>query len=444
MSANRRPAVSPLASRTLAVVLAGGNGTRLGDLTRTHAKPALPFAGQYRNIDFTLSNCINSGIRRVAVLTQYKAHTLIQHIRHGWSFLPAETGEFVEIWPAQQRRGETWYGGTADAVYQNLDLIEAHTPDLVLVLAGDHIYKMNYGRMLEAHLEAGAGATVACVEVPVSEASDFGIVEADPQGRITRFDEKPGQPRPMPGNPECALASMGIYVFDRRLLADCLVRDAADPSSRHDFGRNVIPRLLDAGTHLHAHVFREGPAGSKPYWRDVGTVQSYWKAHMDLLVDQPMIDIYDDSWPIRTDRPQCPPPRFFGQGSACQSIVSGGSVVGGRVEHSVLSTNCRVEPGALVESSVLLPNVKVARGCRITNALVGPDCRIPAGTVIGQSPLIGLGLDESWPTSVTLVTRESIAKVAARSFVGTPDLPSILLAGRESTERPRNGMRVVR
>jgi glucose-1-phosphate adenylyltransferase len=436
--------VSPLASQTLAVVLAGGNGSRLGDLTQTHAKPALPFAGQYRNIDFTLSNCINSGIRRVAVLTQYKAHTLIQHIRHGWSFLPAETGEFVEIWPAQQRRGDSWYGGTADAVFQNLDLIETHAPDLVLILAGDHIYKMNYGRMLEAHVASGATATVACVEVPLSEASAFGIVAAAPQGRITHFDEKPGQPRPMPGNPECALASMGIYAFERRSLFDCLARDSADPSSRHDFGRDIMPRLLDDGAHLHAHVFREGPAGRKPYWRDVGTLQSYWKAHMDLLVDEPVMDIYDDSWPIRTDRSQRPPPRFFGQGSACQSIVAGGSVVGGRVEHSVLSTNCRVEPGALVESSVLLPNVEVARGCRITNALVGPDCRIPAGTVIGQSPRIGLDFDQSWHAGVTLVTRESIARAAARSFVGTPVLPSILLAGREGADPLRNGMRVVR
>ena len=443
MSANRRAAVSPLALQTLAVVLAGGNGSRLGDLTRTHAKPALPFAGEYRNIDFTLSNCINSGLRRVAVLTQYKAHTLIQHIRHGWSFLPAETGEFVEIWPAQQRRGDTWYGGTADAVYQNLDLIEAHAPDLVLILAGDHIYKMNYGRMLEAHVEAGAGATVACVEVPVSEASAFGVVEVDPQSRILRFDEKPRQPRPLPGNPECTLASMGIYVFDRRLLVDCLARDAADSSSRHDFGRNVIPRLLEERGHLHAHVFREGPGGRKAYWRDVGTVQSCWKAHMDLLVDQPTMDIYDDSWPLHTDRPQCPPPRFFGRGSACQSIVSGGSVVGGRVEHSVLSTNCRVQPGAVVESSVLLPNVEVARGCRITNALVGPDCRIPAGTVIGRSALVGLGFDESWPTGVTLVTRENMAPAAARTAIGTPALPSILLAGRSAADT-RNGIRVVR
>lgn len=444
MKVTRGGATFSPSARTLAIVLAGGNGSRLGELTRWHAKPALPFAGQYRNIDFTLSNCVNSGTRRIAVLTQYKAHSLIQHIRRGWSFLPAETGEFIEIWPAQQRRGSAWYGGTADAVYQNIDLIEAHGPEYVLVLAGDHIYKMDYVRMLAAHAQAGADATVGCVEVPIAEASSFGIVEIDTNGHVERFDEKPERPRPMPGQPDFALASMGIYVFNRHLLIECLTRDAGDPTSRHDFGRNILPRLLADGAQVQAHLFRDPATGRSAYWRDVGTVESYWKAHMDLLVNQPRIDLQDDAWPIRTDRPRTPPARFVGQGLARHSIVSGGCIVGGYIERSVLSMNCRVMRGAIVESSVLLPNVEVGAGCVITGAVIGPGCRIPDGSVIGRSLVPGLPFDDTMSSRVTLVTEDDFTR-EPRPAAQVPVLPADaphLSAARNRSDSARSDRRI--
>ena len=449
MKTTRGGAAFSPAARTLAIVLAGGNGTRLGELTRWHAKPALPFAGQYRNIDFTLSNCVNSGTRRIAVLTQYKAHSLIQHIRRGWSFLPAETGEFIEIWPAQQRRGNAWYGGTADAVYQNLDLIDAHGPEYVLVLAGDHIYKMDYVRMLAAHAQAGADVTVGCVEVPLAEASSFGVVEIDTSNRIRRFDEKPKRPQPMQLRADCALASMGIYVFNRHLLSDYLTQDAADPVSRHDFGRDILPRLLAGGTRMQAHLFRDPATGRSAYWRDVGTVENYWRAHMDLLADQPRIDLNDDTWPIRTDRPRTPPVRFVGQGHARRSIVSGGCIVGGCLDRSVLSMNCRVMRGAVVESSVLLPNVEIGSGCLISGAVIGPGCRIPDGSIIGRSLVPGLPFDDTMSSRVTLVTDEGLARktrpVAHLPAGFSADMPHLRAADNTGHGRDfaRNDLHIV-
>jgi glucose-1-phosphate adenylyltransferase len=392
--------------------MAGGNGTRLGDLTRWHAKPALPFGGQYRNIDFPLSNCVNSGIRHIALLTQYKAHSLIQHVQQGWSFLRPEVGEFIEIWPAQQRRGKGWYAGTADAIYQNIDLIEELAPAHVLVLAGDHVYRMDYLAMLEAHIASGAGLTVGAVEVPVSAASAFGIMTIDSSGCVSSFDEKPVRPVPLPHDSETALASMGIYVFDRELLVDCLSADAADPASSHDFGRDILPGAV--GTlGVSPYAFRDPFTGRPAYWRDVGTVDSYWQANMELLAEQPPFDLYDRHWPLWTRQPHGPPPRFIGDGTALRSIVSGGCSVAGRVERSLLSTDGCVQPGASVETSVLLPNVVVGRNCRIRRAVIDSGCVIPDGLAIGENAADDAARYHISPNRVVLVTADMLRRGAA-------------------------------
>jgi glucose-1-phosphate adenylyltransferase len=403
--------LSDLNRRTLAVVMAGGNGTRLGDLTRHQAKPALHFGGQYRNVDFPLSNCINSGIRRISLLTQYKAHSLIQHVTQGWSFLRPQMGEFIELWPAQQRRGKTWYAGTADAVFQNIDLIEEYGADYVLVLAGDHIYKMDYAAMIRAHVEAGATATVGCIEVPIEEASEFGVMSVDAQGWIQRFDEKPARPAPTPRDAASALASMGIYVFGRELLAECLMADAKDPASAHDFGRDVLPALIERSGVL-AYAFRDPKTGGQGYWRDVGTLDSYWQTHMDLLVEHPEFDLHDPHWPIWTHQAQCPPPKFIGDGVARASIVSGGCRVGGEVERSVLSTNCSVGAGSLVSDSVLLPDVTIGRDCRVFRAIIDAGCVIRDGTVIGENLLDEAEHFQRSAGGVTLVTARMLEAAA--------------------------------
>ena len=403
---------SGLGDRTLAVVMAGGNGTRLGDLTRRQAKPALPFAGQYRNVDFPLSNCINSGIRRISLLTQYKAHSLIQHVTQGWSFLRPQLGAFVELWPAQQRRGKAWYAGTGDAVFQNIDLIEQHGPDYVLVLAGDHIYKMDYAAMIRAHVEAGAAATVGCVEVPLRQASDFGVMEVDERGWIKRFAEKPARPEPVPDKPSSALASMGIYVFGRELLAQCLAADAKNASSSHDFGRDILPSLIERCDVL-AYAFRDPKTGGRAYWRDVGTLDTYWEAHMELLFDEPAFDLHDPSWPIWTHQVPCPPPKFTGGGTARASIVSGGCRVAGEVSRSVLSTNCTVGAGTHIRDSVVLPNVTIGRDCRITRAIIDAGCIVPDGTVIGDNLLDAAEhYQRSRSGAVTLVTARMLERAA--------------------------------
>jgi len=414
-----RPGARDLSERTLALVMAGGNGTRLGDLTRWHSKPALPFGGQYRNIDFPLSNCVNSGIRHIALLTQYKAHSLIQHVQQGWSFLRPEVGEFIEIWPAQQRRGTGWYAGTADAVYQNIDLIEAFAPACVLVLAGDHVYRMDYRAMVESHIGSGAGITVGAIEVPISTASAFGVMSVDPSGRVSRFDEKPSRPQSLREDPGTALASMGIYAFDPELLVDCLSRDAANPASVHDFGRDILPDAVGR-IGVSAYVFRDPSTGRAAYWRDVGTVDSYWQANMELLAEPPALDLYDQSWPLWTRQPHCPPPRFIGEGVARQSIVSGGCSVAGRVEQSVLSTDCRVQQGASVESSVLLPNVVVGRNCRIRRAIIDSGCVIPDGLVIGENGVDDAARYHISPNRVALVTADMLRRQAASHLYARP------------------------
>jgi glucose-1-phosphate adenylyltransferase len=368
---------------TLAVVMAGGNGSRLGGLTRWHAKPALPFGGQYRNIDFPLSNCVNSGIRRIGLLTQYKAHSLIQHVLQGWSFLRPDMGEFIELWPAQQRSGERWYEGTADAVYQNIDIINGHGAAYVLVLAGDHVYKMDYVPMIEAHIESRADVTVGCVEVPVSDASAFGVMEIDTDGRVRRFDEKPASPAPTPYNSKVCLASMGIYVFGRAFLARSLSADANSPSSNRDFGHDLLPSLIESAR-VYAYPFRDPVSGAQAYWRDVGTVDSYWQAHMELLVERPRLNLYDPAWPIWTHQPQYPPPRFGGNAAATQSIVSAGCLVWGTIHRSLLSTACEVGRGSEVTDTVVLPNVRIGRDCRIRRAIIDSGTVLPDGAVIGE------------------------------------------------------------
>ncbi|HEU4619228.1 MAG TPA: glucose-1-phosphate adenylyltransferase [Gammaproteobacteria bacterium] len=391
---------------TLALVLAGGHGKRLRGLTEWRAKPAVPFGGHYRTVDFTLSNCLNSGIRRVALLTQYKSQSLIRHIHHSWGFLRRELDEFIEIWPAQQRLGERWYSGTVDAVHQNRDLIEALDPEVVLVLAGDHVYSMDYSRLLEQHAAKRADLTVACVEVPIGDGSNFGIVGADRDGRVRSFVEKPEHPSPAPGKYEVALASMGVYVFDRSFLFECMDRDAADDRSTHDFGYSLLPSALESAR-VFAHDFRDARNPALPgYWRDVGTVESYWQAHMDLLDEPPKLDLYDESWPIRTERSVQPPARIAGRVRVSSAILAPGCVVCGDVYRSVVSTGASIGGHSRVSESVLLPGCSIGKNCVIDRVIVDSGCEIPDNTVIG-STVVGdsEGAYFLSPSGVVLVPR---------------------------------------
>ncbi len=373
----------------MAVVMAGGRGERLKHLTRNRAKPAMPFGGKYRIIDFSLSNCVNSGIRQILVLTQYKAHSLIQHIQRGWGYLRGELGEFVQLVPAQQQTGESWYRGTADAVYQNLDIIEAYHPDLVLVLAGDHVYKMDYGPMIAYHVEKNADITVGVVQVPVSQAHEFGVMTVDENQRITRFTEKPARPEPMPGRSDLALASMGIYVFNREFLQQRLVADAAEPHSAHDFGRNIIPGNI-AGGRVYAYAFQDVKTAAQAYWRDVGTVDAFYEANMELVYVTPELNLYDEDWPIWTYQEHVPAAKFIldedgRRGEAINSLVAGGCIVSGAtVRESLLFVNSRVGERSVVYRSVLLPNVRIGRDCHISRAILDEGCVVPDGTRIGS------------------------------------------------------------
>ena len=382
--------VSRLTRDTLALVLAGGRGSRLYELTNWRAKPALYFGGKYRIIDFPLSNCVNSGVRRIGVLTQYKAHSLIRHLMRGWTHFRRELGEFVEVLPASQRHSDDWYQGTADAVYQNLDIIRAEQPALVLILAGDHVYKMDYGPLLVHHVESGAAMTVCCLEVPVEEAAGtLGVMQVDETGRVVGFQEKPAEPAEIPGKPGYALASMGNYVFDTQFLYDRLVQDAADKGSTHDFGHDVIPAMIEM-CHVQAFPFRDPETGDKAYWRDVGTLDSFWRANMELVDTTPQLNIYDDTWPLWTYQAQLPPAKFVfddddRRGAAVDSMVSGGCIVSGSaVRRSVLFSNVRTRSYAKIEGSVLLPDVDIGREARIRNAIIDRGCEIPAGMRIGQ------------------------------------------------------------
>jgi glucose-1-phosphate adenylyltransferase len=380
--------VSRLTRETLALILAGGRGTRLKQLTDWRAKPAVPFGGKFRIIDFPLSNCVNSGIRRVGVLTQYKAHSLIRHIQRGWGFLRGEMGEYVEVLPAQQRIATSWYQGTADAVLQNLDIIRGHSPSYVLVLAGDHVYKMDYGTMLAAHVENGADVTVGCIEVPVEQARAFGVMQMDKDGRITKFMEKPDQPESIPGKPGIALASMGIYVFSTDVLCSELIKDHNLENSNHDFGRDIIPALL-GDRRVFAFSFRDPLNGAHGYWRDVGTVDAFWEANLELIGVSPELNLYDHQWPIWTYQEQLPPAKFVfdddnRRGMAVDSMIAGGSIVSGStVRHSLLFSNVHVHSFCEISDSVVFPDVDIARNCEVRRAILDRGCRVPEGSRIG-------------------------------------------------------------
>jgi glucose-1-phosphate adenylyltransferase len=402
-----------LSRNTFALVLAGGNGTRLGELTRWQCKPAIAFAGHFRNIDFTLSNCVNSGIRRIAVLTQYKAQTLITHIAAGWSFLSKPLGEFVEVWPAQQRIHTSWYTGTADAVHQNLDLVLAQRSRYTLVLAGDHIYKMDYRQLIGRHAASGADVTVACVPVPVGEASSFGVLSVDPHNRVRSFIEKPEPESLLGSTDDMVLASMGVYVFTTEYLAERLHLDAANPESAHDFGRNILPSAVREH-HVTAHPFTDA-SGQAGYWRDVGTLDAYWQAHMELLRRRPPIDLYDRSWPILTSPEQLPPARLLfdpdGLGSVANSLLAGGVVVHASiVTNSVLSSNVHVGEGSTLDEAVVLPGARIGANCRMRRLVIDADLEVPDGTEIDGGGRVLLLTHDSLPGAGS--SRDDIRSVA--------------------------------
>lgn len=405
--------VSQLTRNTFAMVLAGGRGSRLRELTDWRSKPAVPFGGKFRIIDFTLSNCVNSGVRRVGVATQYKSQSLIRHLQLGWSFLDGRLGEFIEIMPAQQQVDEShWYQGTADAVFQNLREIRRANPKYVLILSGDHIYRMDYGRLLLGHVERQADMTVACIEVPIHEASGFGVMSVNDEGRVVEFQEKPAQPQSMPGKPDVALASMGVYVFNARFLFEQLSRDADDPKSSHDFGKDIIPHCVKR-YRTFAQSFADScvqEPGKPAYWRDVGTLDAYWSANMDLVQVTPELNLYDDSWPIWTWQEQRPPAKFVfddetRRGSAIDSTVSGGCIISGAtVRRSMLFSGVHIHSYTQVEDSVILPNVQIGRDCIVKKCILDRDCHLPDGTQIGVNPEVDRQRFHVTDSGITLVT----------------------------------------
>jgi glucose-1-phosphate adenylyltransferase len=384
-----------LPKRAMALILAGGRGSRLKQLTDTRCKPAVYFGGHFRIIDFVLSNCMNSGLRRIGVLTQYKSHSLLRHLQRGWNFLKSEMHEFVDLIPAQQRVDEEyWYRGTADAVYQSLDIIKSNHPEYVVILAGDHIYKMDYARMLADHALSGAGVTVGCIEVDRQEAKAFGVMAIDENKKVTSFVEKPADPPAMPGKPDRSLASMGIYIFTADYLYRMLDEDIALEGSSHDFGKDIIPKAVGEGQ-VVAHFFQDScvynSEKAPAYWRDVGTIDAYWEANIDLTATVPELNLYDRSWPIWTYQEQLPPAKFVHneanrRGEAIESSVSAGCILSGSVHNSLLFSNCRVHSYTQIHGAVLLPEVQVGRNARLTKVVVDRGCRIPDGLVVGEDP----------------------------------------------------------
>ncbi len=411
-----------LPKQAYAFILAGGRGSRLKQMTDIRCKPAVYFGGKFRIIDFALSNCLNSGIRRIGVLTQYKSHSLLRHLQRGWTFLKSEFNEFIDLLPAQQRIAETlWYRGTADAIYQNLDIVSGRGIKYIVVLAGDHVYKMNYAIALAHHVRSDAPCSVGCIEVPTAEATEFGVMAIDTEHRITDFLEKPSDPPSMPGKPGTTLASMGIYIFDAEYLFDALATDATDPDSDHDFGRNVVPAIVARGDAV-AHPFGlscvgETPDGD-PYWRDVGTLDAYWEANTDLTATAPALNLYDRNWPIWTYQEQLPPAKFVHnwqnrRGLAVESMVSGGCIISGGVNKCLLFSSCRVHSYANVESSVLLPEVEVGGGARLNRCIIDHRCRIPEGLVIGENPEFDARHFYRTEHGITLVTPPMLKKLEA-------------------------------
>lgn len=387
-------------SNVLAVVLAGGKGTRLEPLTRDRSKPAVPFGGCFRIIDFTLSNCLNSGLRRILVMTQYKAASLERHVELGWHFLPAALGEFISVRPPEQRVDENWYLGTADAVYQNIYTIEKVRPKHVVILSGDHIYRMDYGRFVRDHIASQAEVSLACLPVTLDEGTRFGVLQTDRDGRIVRFREKPANPDPIPGRPGQCMASMGIYVFNTEFLFEQLCEDANEPGSHRDFGRDIIPAIIDS-TRVMSWSFEDPATGRPEYWRDVGTLDSYYDASMDLVAVKPQLNLYDPDWPIRTWQPPLPPPKFVFNdsdalprrvGSATDSLVCSGTIVsGGTIDRSIISPRVRVNSYATVTGSILFEGVEIGRSCRINRAIIDKGVHIPDGLDIGFDPVTDMG-----------------------------------------------------
>jgi glucose-1-phosphate adenylyltransferase len=412
--------VSRLTSGTLAVVMAGGRGERLKGLTQHRCKPATPFGGKFRIIDFVLSNCVNSGIRQIAVLTQYKAQPLIQHIQRGWSYLRGELGEFVELIPAQQQIGEYWYRGTADSVYQNLEFIRSHNPTHVLILAGDHIYKMDYGPMIAYHEQCEADITVGVVDVPLDRAQEFGIMTTDDTNRVVKFAEKPAAPDPIIGLADLARASMGIYVIALDRLEKLLREDASDPRSDHDFGRNIIPPAI-ARMRVFAYPFHDVETRAQNYWRDVGNVDALYEANMELVALDPELNIYDHQWPIWTYQAQHPPAKFVldeegRRGMAVNSMVAGGCIISGaHVKQSLLSSDVRIEDQSVIDSSVLLPGVTIGRRCKIRRCILDEDCVIPDGLHIGYDAVADQERFFVTKRGVVLVTQDMLRAISPPS-----------------------------
>ncbi len=423
MTQRSHAGAAPLARTAMAYVLAGGRGSRLMEMTDRRAKPAVYFGGKSRIIDFALSNALNSGIRRIGVATQYKAHSLIRHLQRGWTFLRPERNESFDILPASQRVSEdSWYSGTADAVFQNIDIIESYAPRHMVVLAGDHIYKMDYEAMLRQHCEQEADVTVGCIEVPRTEATGFGVMGVDAEDRITSFLEKPADPPGIPGQPELALASMGIYVFETGFLFRQLRRDAADAASSHDFGKDIVPYLVANGkavAHRFAASCVRSSAEITPYWRDVGTVDAYWEANIDLTDFVPGLDIYDREWPIWTYAEVVPPAKFIHdepgrRGQAVSSLVSGGCIVSGAsVRRSLLSTGCHVHSYADIEGAVVLPYVEIGRRARLRNVVVDRGARIPPGLVVGEDPEHDAARFRRTDRGVCLITQPMLDRLQA-------------------------------
>ncbi|MCX7156280.1 MAG: glucose-1-phosphate adenylyltransferase [Rhodocyclales bacterium] len=413
--------VSELTRNSFGIVLAGGRGSRLMQLTDWRSKPAVPFGGKFRIIDFTLSNCVNSGIRKIGVATQYKAQSLIQHLQRGWSFLDGRFHEFIDILPAQQQVSEDWYQGTADAVFQNLDLIRRSRPKYVLVLSGDHVYKMNYARMLSEHVERQADLSVACIDVPLAEASGFGVMHVGDTQRIEAFVEKPANPPPMPNRPDRALASMGVYVFNADFLYEQLIRDHDDPGSSHDFGKDVIPHCVER-YRAFAHNFASSCVGMDssgiPYWRDAGTIDAYWEANMELTKVTPELNLYDDDWPIWTHQEQLPPAKFVfddegRRGMAVDSLVSGGDIISGAiVRKSLLFSRVHIHSYAEIAESVILPNVHIGRHAKLRRVVMDKHCRVPEGMLIGYDRAADRQRFHVTENGITLVTPEMLGQQA--------------------------------
>jgi len=405
--------VSNLTQNAIALILAGGRGSRLKNMTDWRTKPAVPFGGKFRIIDFPLSNCINSGIRKIGILTQYKSDSLIRHTQQGWGFLRGEFGEYVDLMPAQQRHNEdSWYQGTADAIFQNLDILRTRAPEHIIILAGDHIYKMDYGEMLADHVAQNADLTIGCLEVSLEEAKAFGVMHINEQRQVSDFVEKPDNPPTMPNKPDKALASMGIYVFNSKFLFDELEKDAKNAQSTHDFGHDIIPSVIN--THnVNAYPFLN-LQGEQSYWRDVGTLDAYWSANMELVRVDPDLNLYDKTWPIWTYQAHTPPAKFVfndddRRGYAVDSMIAGGCVISGSaVKKSLLFSNVRINSYSVIKDSLILPDVNIGRHCRITKAIIEEGCQIPKGTIIGENRADDEARFHVSPDGVVLVTPDML------------------------------------